>query len=420
MAIDTSVPRTRRALLAGGLGGLAALVASALGRPLPARAGTDGDVVLDAVNTATGTTKIVNTTSDVPVFTGQSTTGTGLYGRSTTQYGVRGHSASDSGVYATSGTGIAVEAALTGAGTAAISAYAANPATAAIDATADQGYAINVTGGGDGIQIIAAGSGISCEGGQTGIVAWSDPTTGGSGVVGTGHNDGAGVAGASEGNEPGSGGSGPGVHGFSGSGPGVSGETETGPAILGYSGKGGLPGQPTKAGVYGYADLDAGSRGVVGQSPTGWGVSGIATTGRGVSGQATTGRGVSGQATTGRGVSGQATTGLGVFGLATTGTAVLAQAADPMSGLGLRTIGRVRLDHCAGVATIPAGTDHITITPGIDLVSSSAVVATLQGTAGAVTTTVSRVFVNATTDQFVIYLTAKATVHVKVAWHVFG
>ena len=61
----------------------------------------------------------------------------------------------------------------------------------------------------------------------------------------------------------------------------------------------------------------------------------------------------------------------------------------------------------------------VAVTPGIDLLTTSAVVATLMGSAGGLTT-VHRVVVNATTDAFTIYLTANATVAVKVAWHVFG
>src|SRR6476660_6444604 len=58
MAIDTKVPPTRRAVLAGGIGGLAALVAAALGRVDPVLAGTDGDVVLGARNDAGAPTTI--------------------------------------------------------------------------------------------------------------------------------------------------------------------------------------------------------------------------------------------------------------------------------------------------------------------------------------------------------------------------
>lgn len=53
--------RSRRALLAAGLGGLMAALAAALGRPLPVRA-THGDVHLGAVNNAT-TTTVVNNSS---------------------------------------------------------------------------------------------------------------------------------------------------------------------------------------------------------------------------------------------------------------------------------------------------------------------------------------------------------------------
>lgn len=46
MSIDTTMPRSRRAVLAAAVGGLAALAAQALGRPLPARA-ANGDATRD-------------------------------------------------------------------------------------------------------------------------------------------------------------------------------------------------------------------------------------------------------------------------------------------------------------------------------------------------------------------------------------
>ena len=49
-ATDTITPRSRRAILAGALGAVAASVAHALGRPAAVRAGVDGDVVLGASN----------------------------------------------------------------------------------------------------------------------------------------------------------------------------------------------------------------------------------------------------------------------------------------------------------------------------------------------------------------------------------
>ena len=216
--------------------------------------------------------------------------------------------------------------------------------------------------------------------------------------------------------------SGYGVNGSSGSGAGVYGLSFASdkPAILGishaastgvlgFSGTTSTPAAPAKTGVYGYADQDAAARGVTGQSTAGYGVSGIATTGRAVNGIASTGHGVFGLASSG----------IGNRGYAATGTALYASTSGPKVGTALRAIGRVKLDNCAGVATIASGHTSVTVTPGTDLSATSAVVATLMGSAGG-TTTVHRVAVNAAADTFTIYLTANATTAVTVAWHVFG
>src|SRR4029079_18979522 len=52
------------------------------------------------------------------------------------------------------------------------------------------------------------------------------------------------------------------------------------------------------------------------------------------------------------------------------------------SGYALRTDGKVRLDKSAGLATVAGGTSAIAVTPGIDLTTTSAVIATLNGNAG--------------------------------------
>jgi hypothetical protein len=145
-------------------------------------------------------------------------------------------------------------------------------------------------------------------------------------------------------------------------------------------------------GVYGLAPDDGDGRGVLGESESGYGVQGLTTTGRAVAGEATTGT-------------------AGHFSTTKVGTVY--------GGYALRAVGRVRFDQCAGVATIRAGARSRTVTPGIGLTSSSAVVATLMGSAGG-TTTVHRVIVHAAADTFTIYLTAAARSGVKVAWHVFG
>jgi hypothetical protein len=82
MAIDTNSPRSRRAMLGAGLGALAATVASAIGRPLAARA-TDGEIVHVGDFNVTGNTleTRIGSTSQI-AFTGESTnaTGWGLFG----------------------------------------------------------------------------------------------------------------------------------------------------------------------------------------------------------------------------------------------------------------------------------------------------------------------------------------------------
>ena len=89
------------------------------------------------------------------------------------------------------------------------------------------------------------------------------------------------------------------------------------------------------------------------------------------------------------------------------------------TGYALRTSGRVRLDKSAGKARIASGTSGVVVTPGLDLTSASAVVATLNGNAGG-STAVKRVAINATANTFTIYLTANAIANVNVAWIVLG
>ena len=155
--------------------------------------------------------------------------------------------------------------------------------------------------------------------------------------------------------------------------------------------------------------MDAASRGVTGQS----------TLGTGVYGTATTGRGLFASATTGTGAYGYTSSGIGTRGYAATGTGGYFSTSAPKVGTALQVVGKVKLGNCAGLATIASGTISVAVSPGIDLTSASAVVATLMGSAGGLTT-VHRVVVDTTADAFTIYLTANATVAVKVAWHVFG
>jgi hypothetical protein len=205
-------------------------------------------------------------------------------------------------------------------------------------------------------------------------------STSGAAIVGTSGSD-VGVTGSSQ--------TLIGVHGYTVATtfPAVMGRSlADGPGVYGYSGGDGpAPTAPVKTGVYGLATQDTSSRGVVGQSTAGRGVNGLATSGLGVRGYATNGVGLSGEA---------------------------------LTGYALRTKGRVRLDKSAGIATVLSGTSTKLVTPGIDLTSTSAVIATLNGDAGGAT--VERVTIDTAADTFTIILTGNAAASVKVAWLVLG
>lgn len=103
MSLDTTIPRSRRALLAAALGAAAATVAGALGRPFPVTA-ANGDVVhVGDSLTGTQTTTLTNTVSDPATLgknaiNGVATAGLGIYGRSASASGVYGTSTSGPGV----------------------------------------------------------------------------------------------------------------------------------------------------------------------------------------------------------------------------------------------------------------------------------------------------------------------------------
>jgi hypothetical protein len=128
MVLVSAPARSRRDLLAGAAGGVLALVAAAIGRPLAVRA-ADGDaVVVGGEYTATTVTKITNRTprdGSLPVdmssggaLRGDSSSGiaihgvsdsyAGVWGESTSLIGVRGVSASGDGVAGSSGSGAGV------------------------------------------------------------------------------------------------------------------------------------------------------------------------------------------------------------------------------------------------------------------------------------------------------------------------
>jgi hypothetical protein len=377
MAIDAASPRTRRALLAAALGAGVATVAAAMGRAAPVQAANGQTITVGSDLTGTSFTRITNTANSNDVIWGRSSTGRGIVGTSTSGEAVYGKSPDGVGVRGIS--------------------------------TAGAGVWGNAQGNGYGVYANSVGSdGVRASGGDRGVYA--------EGVV-------AGVFGTS--------GAGPGVWGYhGGAGEGVRGESAEGQGVSGLAlapatevyGVYGNTVSPAGRAMFGRSTAATGGTGVFGQadSPTGVGVRGLAWDGDAATGKY--GTGVLGFA----GVHAKASfpaarSNTGVYGFSPAGTGVLARST---TGYALRAEGRVKLDGCSGVAQIAAGQKSIVVVPGVNLIAQqpptgSAVVATLQGSAGG-TTTVHRVTLDPAMNTFTIWLTANATQDVVVAWHVFG
>lgn len=112
-----------------------------------------------------------------------------------------------------------------------------------------------------------------------------------------------------------------------------------------------------ETGVYGYSDIDIESNGVWGFTVQGVGVHG---TSEYIS--------VYGETDGGTGVKGQSQSSIGVDGYSYQNVGVLA---ETTKGVALKTIGRVQLTRVSGVAVIPSGANHITVTPGVDILRGS-------------------------------------------------
>jgi hypothetical protein len=255
MPSDTTRPHSRRALLAGAFGAAAAAAAAAFGRPAAALAGTDGDVVLGALNTADTTTRI-NYNGSGTAFRTASTSGIGVHGDSLKNTGVVGTSSTGNGVTGTSSY---------------YGVYGESTQMYGVYGYTDQGRA--------------------------GVVGFSS----------VGH----GVRGASD--------SGNAVFGFNyGDQASVLGESlanATGVAGMSMRGDRNDLKTPLSTGVYGWAEGDAFTRGVYGHTTGGRGVFGEASSGTGVRGNSTAGGiGVHGDSPSGLGVAGNSGSQTGVLG----------------------------------------------------------------------------------------------------------
>jgi len=376
MSIDTITPRSRRAVLFGALGGAAASIAAFV-HPAVTRAGTDGDVVLDAVNTAAGTTEIDGSSSNPVIRVVGGTVA------------VKALSPSDVGVLGASGV---AEVDIPAPVAQSTGVYGVSPAGHAVYGASDTG-----------IGVYAASN-------ASAAAAIVGTNSAGNGIRGHGQLDG--VIGESAGGRSG---------------------------VVGFSGGGSAPAGPGKTGVYGEATQDSASRGVYGFALAGQGVRGDASTGQGVNGTATTGLGVQGVATTGQGVRGEATaggygvhgqalgatgahgvhgnsdTGQGVHGEATTGIGVQAVAT---TGVALAVSGRATFSR-SGKVNVATGASSVDVTVAGGLTSSAIAFATVQFLHSGLYVVAARPNWPSA-GKLRIYLSKAAIASTPVAWFVIG
>ncbi len=86
-------------------------------------------------------------------------------------------------------------------------------------------------------------------------------------------------------------------------------------------------------------------------------------------------------------------------------------------GMALHAKGSLKLEGAAGVATIPAGTDNVVVTPAVKVTASSVVLATLHSSPG--NTAVLRLVIPGN-NQFTIFLTGNSVNNTSVGWLVIS
>lgn len=223
MALDTTTPRTRRAMLAAGFSGLVAAVVGSIARPAAVRAATGDPVLIASSNYETGTTDIHNVGTDSGGLSVEASgTGTGVYATSP------------------SGTGVYATGAVAGV-------YGGSSAGYGLSGEVYSGRAVRGLSNGPGYGV----SGETSEG--IGVYGHSDS---GIGLIADSNAiDQAAAIARSVGNST---------------------------ALVAYSGSHAAPAPQANTGVFGYAVQDSTARGVYGKSTAGEGVRGQATSGVGV------------------------------------------------------------------------------------------------------------------------------------------
>lgn len=262
---------SRRALLAGALGGIGAFAAGALARVAPTRAADGQTVLVGNVHEGINATQITKTSENQSAILGYSSPSTG------SGAGVAG------ATLAESGSGVVGEAAHFDGPANGVKGSSASRAGTGVrgQATASSGLTRGVHGTASSPQGRGVFGNATAATGLTYGVYGSVVSPDGRGVFGYGAGSGRfGVYGQS--NAPD--GIGTTGHGY---------QDSTG--VLGYSGSGSAPPGRAATGVHGVAKQGSTSRGVVGESTSGQGVRGEATSGSGLYATATSGYAIRGR-----------------------------------------------------------------------------------------------------------------------------
>ncbi|HYH94161.1 MAG TPA: hypothetical protein VD763_13450 [Candidatus Saccharimonadales bacterium] len=245
MAIDETAPRTRRAILAAGVGGVLAAVASTLGRPAPVIAANGDHVVGGQTVTTTSATQVINNGGGTslaaisgavpePValnsrvglmgYANQDSNARGVSGRSPQGTGVQGDATSGRGVRGISVSGTGVQAVSTGGK----AAHATNQSTSQPTILAQS------SGGGTAFQAVSGTGTVPAVLPQTGVYGIANQGESANGVVGR-SDTGTGLYGDSAGGYGVIGASDfTGVYGFGSY--GVVGDADGGTGVYGWSG----------------------------------------------------------------------------------------------------------------------------------------------------------------------------------------
>jgi hypothetical protein len=321
MATETSIPRSRRALLAAAAGGLGALLATALGRPLPARGAAGSPLILGSTTNSAGTSNTALSTSSTgtALLVTQNGSGTALRGSAVGAGSIAGFFTASNGTGISGVTGNPASYGVYGANDGAVGSGGAVRANGqnshGLVATTNhaQHYAVyavqNAASTGDGAAILALAAN------NDGLVAVSDDAasvairavqTGVNGTVALFENTSGGT-------------------GFN-----------AGPALRAYSGGGSNADVHPGGGFVDAAGEFAGPNGVIGAS---------ALDGDGVIGLASSGSGVRGESISGAGVYGSSTSGDGVVGFSSGGYALHGVGNGAVDGSFSKAGGSFKIDH---------------------------------------------------------------------------